>query len=236
MASQDHSAEEAETQAQSRSDDDDGTPAAAADRPEQEEQGEATEPESRRQAEDHSEDPDPTIIDVYIEIPKGSRNKYEWDTETGRFRLDRKLFTAVQYPGDYGFVAEAWGEDGDPLDALVILGDPTFPGCVISGRVVGVFYMTDDSGRDTKIITVPSKDPAWEFINELDDVPNHLLDEIEHFFSIYKDLEQKTVTVDGFGSREDALEELEADFERYRNLDDPQPVMPWTPFTRLDVG
>lgn len=179
---------------------------------------------------EHGGRPDPTIVDVYVEIPKGSRNKYEWDTETGRFRLDRKLFTAVQYPGDYGFVAEAWGEDGDPLDALVILGDPTFPGCVISARVVGVFYMEDDMGRDTKIITVPSRDPAWEHIDELDDVPQHLLNEISHFFAIYKDLEQKTVKVKGFGSRENALDELAADFERYRNLKDPQPIMPWTPY------
>ena len=209
-STQDQGAEEAETQAQ--------------------------EPEERKQAEDTSDRPDPTIIDVYVEIPKGSRNKYEWDVETGRFRLDRKLFTAVQYPGDYGFVAEAWGEDGDPLDALVILGDPTFPGCVISARVVGVFYMNDDMGRDTKIITVPSKDPAWEHIDELDDVPAHLLAEIEHFFSIYKDLEQKKVTVEGFGSREDAIAELEQDFERYRNLDDPQPIMPWTPYAPVNTG
>lgn len=207
MSSPDHSAEEAEAQAQ--------------------------EPTQHRSAEEQGQRPDPTIVDVYVEIPKGSRNKYEWDTATGRFRLDRKLFTAVQYPGDYGFVAEAWGEDGDPLDALVILGDPTFPGCVISARVVGVFYMEDDKGRDTKIITVPSKDPAWAHIDNLEDVPRHLLDEIEHFFSIYKDLEQLTVKVNGFGSREEAISELERDFERYRNLDDPQPVMPWTPYAHL---
>jgi inorganic pyrophosphatase len=184
----------------------------------------------QEQEQDAGQRPEPTIIDVYVEIPKGSRNKYEWDTASGRFRLDRKLFSAVQYPGDYGFVAEAWGEDGDPLDALVILGDPTFPGCVISARVVGVFYMEDDMGRDTKIITVPSKDPQWAYIDELDDVPKHLLDEISHFFSIYKDLEQKNVKVNGYGSREQALEELERDYERYRQLDDPQPIMPWTPF------
>jgi len=186
--------------------------------------------QEHEQEEDAGRRPEPTIIDVYVEIPKGSRNKYEWDTTTGRFRLDRKLFSAVQYPGDYGFVAEAWGEDGDPLDALVILGDPTFPGCVISARVVGVFYMEDDMGRDTKIITVPSKDPQWAYIDELEDVPKHLLDEISHFFSIYKDLEQKTVKVNGYGSRSDALHELERDYERYRQLDDPQPIMPWTPF------
>jgi inorganic pyrophosphatase len=173
---------------------------------------------------------EPTVVDVYVEIPKGSRNKYEWDTKTGRFRLDRKLFSAVQYPGDYGFIAEAWGEDGDPLDALVILGDPTFPGCVITARVVGVFYMEDDKGRDTKIITVPDKDPQWSDIHELDHVPRHLLDEISHFFSIYKDLEQKKVSVDGYGSRADALEELARDYERYKHLDEPLPIMPWTPF------
>lgn len=176
----------------------------------------------------HSEAP--TTIDVYVEIPKGSRNKYEWDHATGRFRLDRKLFSAVQYPGDYGFVAEAWGEDGDPLDALVLLGDPTFPGCVITARVVGVFYMEDDQGRDTKIITVPDKDPQWSDIQELEDVPKHLLDEIAHFFSIYKDLEMKTVTVHGYGSRTKALEELKRDFQRYKELEAPPPVMPWTPF------
>jgi len=186
--------------------------------------------QEQQQDEDAGRRPEPTIIDVYVEIPKGSRNKYEWDTTSGRFRLDRKLFSAVQYPGDYGFVAEAWGEDGDPLDALVILGDPTFPGCVISARVVGVFYMEDDMGRDTKIITVPSKDPQWANIDELEDVPKHLLDEISHFFSIYKDLEQKKVKVNGYGSREQALEELERDYERYKRLDDPQPIMPWTPF------
>jgi inorganic pyrophosphatase len=190
----------------------------------------AGEAEQEEQHDDAGQRPEPTIVDVYVEIPKGSRNKYEWDTETGRFRLDRKLFTAVQYPGDYGFVAEAWGEDGDPLDALVILGDPTFPGCVIAARVVGVFYMEDDMGRDTKIITVPSRDPQWAYIDELDDVPKHLLDEISHFFSIYKDLEQKKVKVLGYGSREDALTELERDYERFKQLPDPRPIMPWTPF------
>ena len=116
------------------------------------------------------------VIEVFVEIPRGSRNKYEWDTTTGRFRLDRMLFSAVHYPGDYGFVVDAWGEDGDPLDALVILNEATFPGCSINARVVGVFYMTDDKGRDTKIITVPQSDPRWSHVRELDHVPKHLLD------------------------------------------------------------
>ena len=173
----------------------------------------------------------PGVALLFVSLPRGDPRFAREDDRLSPPASNRKLFTAVQYPGDYGFVAEAWGEDGDPLDALVILGDPTFPGCVISARVVGVFYMTDDKGRDTKIITVPSKDPAWEFINELDDVPDHLLNEISHFFSIYKDLEQKKVQVDGYGSREEAIAELERDYERYRHLEDPQPIMPWTPFT-----
>ncbi|QBI20247.1 inorganic diphosphatase [Egibacter rhizosphaerae] len=166
------------------------------------------------------------VVEIFVEIPKGSRNKYEWDTRSGRFKLDRMLFSAVHYPGDYGFVSNAWGEDGDPLDAMVILSDPTFPGCTIDARVVGVFYMTDEKGRDTKILGVPDSDPRWSYVKELSDVPKHLLDEIAHFFSIYKDLEQEGVTIEGFGSREDALTELEADYERFRNL--PRaPIMPW---------
>jgi inorganic pyrophosphatase len=161
------------------------------------------------------------VTDVFVEIPKGSRNKYEWDFESGRFRLDRMLFSAVHYPGDYGFVPQTFAEDGDPLDALVILGDPTFPGCLISGRIVGAFWMSDEKGRDTKIITVPESDPRWAHVQELGDIPKHLLDEIAHFFSIYKDLERKTVDVDGFGSRAEALAELKADQERWRHMDNP---------------
>ncbi len=165
------------------------------------------------------------VIEIFVEIPKGSRNKYEWDHEAGRFRLDRMLFSAVHYPGDYGFVLDTFGGDGDPLDALVILGEATFPGCTITARVVGVFWMTDDKGRDTKIITVPHSDPRWSHVRELGDVPKHLLDEIGHFFSIYKDLENKVVKVDGFGSREEALAEIASDHERFRTMEHP-PRMP----------
>src|SRR5688572_14023164 len=120
-------------------------------------------------------------VDVFVEIPKGSRNKYEWIPETGRFTLDRMLFSSVHYPGDYGFVLNTFGGDGDPLDALVILSEATFPGCTIRGRVVGVFYMHDDKGRDTKVLTVPDSDPRWAHVQHLHDVPQHLLDEIAHF-------------------------------------------------------
>lgn len=167
----------------------------------------------------------PDVIEVFVEIPKGSRNKYEFDHHSGRFVLDRMLFSAVHYPGDYGFVPDTWAEDDDPLDALVILGEPTFPGCTIYARVVGIFYMSDDKGRDSKIISVPHADPRWSHVQELDDVPKHLLDEIGHFFSIYKDLEGKKVTVEGFGGREQAVAEVDRDRDRFRELDEP-PLMP----------
>jgi inorganic pyrophosphatase len=164
-------------------------------------------------------------VDVFVEIPAGSRNKYEWDPRIRRFRLDRMLFSAVHYPGDYGFIPYTFSHDGDPLDALVLLGEPTFPGCLITARVIGVFWMSDEMGRDTKVITVPDSDPRWSDVRELDDVPRHLLAEIGHFFSIYKDLEGKGVTVDGFGPKSDALRVIAEDFERYRTMDDP-PAMP----------
>lgn len=170
---------------------------------------------------------DNDVIEVFVEIPKGSRNKYEWDHHTRRFTLDRMLFTAVQYPGDYGFVPHTWAEDSDSLDALVILGEPTFPGCTIHARIVGVFWMTDEKGPDAKIITVPNVDPRWQHVQELRDVPDHLLAEIGHFFSIYKDLEGKKVKVEGFGTRIDALAEVERDRRRFLDIDEAdRPAMP----------
>jgi inorganic pyrophosphatase len=164
-------------------------------------------------------------VDVFVEIPKGSRNKYEWDPATRRFRLDRMLFSAVQYPGDYGFIPQTFSGDGDPLDALVLLGEPTFPGCLITARVLGVFWMSDEKGEDAKIITVPDSDPRWAHLLDIGDVPRHLLDEVGHFFSIYKDLEGKGVHIRGFGSKVDALKAVADDLERYRTMDDP-PAMP----------
>ena len=168
---------------------------------------------------------DAGVVDVFVEIPKGSRNKYEWDHHRGRFVLDRMLFSAVHYPGDYGFIRDTFGHDNDPLDALVILSEPTFPGCTIAARVVGVFWMSDDKGRDTKIICVPDSDPRWSHVQEISDVPTHLLAEIEHFFSIYKDLEKKRVETEGFGTRAEALAEVAGDRERFATMDQP-PLMP----------
>ena len=140
-----------------------------------------------------------TGVPVVVEIPKGSRNKYELDHETGRIRLDRTLFSPVHYPTDYGFVPGTLAEDGDPLDALVLLSEPTFPGCLIDTRVVGMLDMADDKGRDQKLLVVPLTDPQWNHIFAFEEVAPHLLREIEHFFTVYKQLEDKTV--ESFGWR-----------------------------------
>ena len=141
---------------------------------------------------------------VFVEIPAGSRNKYEWDPELGGIALDRRLFTSMSYPADYGFVEGTLGADGDPLDALVLVGEPTFPGCRIRVRVVGVFHMADEKGDDEKVICVPLNDPLWSEIADIDHVPAQLRNEIEHFFQVYKDLENKWTETWGYGDRADA--------------------------------
>jgi len=156
------------------------------------------------------------VIDVIVEIPAGSRNKYEYDHERHLIRLDRRLTTATTYPADYGFVPDTLSKDGDPLDALVLLEDPTFPGCLVRVRVVGVFWMRDEAGPDAKLLTVLEHDPIQAATHDIGDLPPHLLDEIEHFFSIYKDLEPgKTTETGGFEGKEAALEELEASRARF---------------------
>jgi inorganic pyrophosphatase len=142
---------------------------------------------------------------VYVEIPGGSRNKYEWSEEAGGIVLDRRLFTSMSYPADYGFVVDTLAEDGDPLDALVLVSDPTFPGCRIFVHLIGVFHMSDEKGPDEKVICVPLKDPTWGGMSDIHDVPPGLRNEIEHFFQVYKDLEQAgKVVTRGFGNRADA--------------------------------
>jgi inorganic pyrophosphatase len=156
-------------------------------------------------------------IDVVIEIPTGSRNKYEYDHESHVIRLDRRLFTATSYPADYGFVPDTLSNDGDPLDALVLVADPTFPGCVVRARILGVFFMRDEAGLDAKLITVLEHDPQWDDAVDISDIRPHLLNEIEHFFSIYKDLEpEKSTEVMGFDDRTSALKELAACRDAYR--------------------
>ena len=131
----------------------------------------------------------PVDVDVIIEIPKGSRNKYEYDLRLGRIRLDRMLFTATGYPSDYGFVPDTLAEDGDPIDALVLLTEPTFPGCQVHARVIGVFWMHDTKGPDAKLLCVSADDPRFFHLQELGDVPMHQISEIWHFFEIYEALE-----------------------------------------------
>lgn len=128
-------------------------------------------------------------FDVVIEIPKGQRNKYEMDHETGRIRLDRMLFTSTRYPADYGFVEDTLADDGDPLDALVILEEPTFPGCVIRCRAIGMFRMRDEMGKDDKVLCVPATDPRMKRLRDINQVPEFDLLEIQHFFEVYKELE-----------------------------------------------
>ena len=134
-------------------------------------------------------------IDVLIEIPKGSRNKYEYDFEYKKIRYDRMIYSSMHYPADYGFVPETLALDGDPLDVLVLVQEPTFPGCLMEVKPIGVFHMADEKGPDEKLICVPISDPIWNQLNDLSEMNPHLKEEIEHFFQVYKDLEQKKVDV-----------------------------------------
>ncbi len=158
-------------------------------------------------------------FDVTIEIPAGQRNKYEVDHETGRIRLDRMLFTSTRYPHDYGFVEGTLGQDGDPLDALVVLDEPTFPGCLIRCRAIGMFRMTDEAGGDDKVLCVPSGDPRVEHIRDIHHMPEFDRLEIQHFFEVYKDLEPgKSVEGATWVGRIEAEAEIIASTERYENL------------------
>ena len=158
----------------------------------------------------------PEFIDVVIEIPRGSRNKYEYDHERDLIRLDRRLFSATVYPADYGFVPDTLAEDGDPLDVLVLLDDPTFPGCWVEVRPVGVFWMEDEKGPDAKIVSVPARDPTYDTVHDLWDLPQRLLDEIEHFFDVYKMLEpEKESTTRGYEGRDAAWREINAAQQRH---------------------
>jgi inorganic pyrophosphatase len=154
-----------------------------------------------------------------VEIPKGSRNKYEWDEELQAIRFDRFLFSSVVYPLDYGIIPETLAEDGDPLDAMVAVSEPTFPGCVIPVKPIALFKMVDEEGVDDKVVCVPLADPNWNEYERLEDLPEQLRDEVSHFFSVYKTLEQKGVRVDGWYPREDALAVLDAAHKRWAERD-----------------
>ena len=159
-------------------------------------------------------------FDVTIEIPKGERNKYELDHKTGRIRLDRTLFTATQYPADYGFVERTLGEDGDPLDALVLVLVPTFPGCLIRCRAIGMYRMRDEKGGDDKVLCVPAADPRMEHLRDIHHLPEFDKLEIQHFFEVYKDLEPgKSVEGATWVGRAAAEDEIRASWDRATQAD-----------------
>lgn len=140
----------------------------------------------------------PNVVNVIVEVPKGCRNKYEYDHAAKRIKLDRVLFSAVHYPADYGFIENTLAEDGDEVDVLVLISEPTFSGCLIEARPVGVLQMRDEKGIDNKILAVPETDPMWNHIMDIHEIPPHLLAEIENFFLTYKKLEAKVVISDGW--------------------------------------
>lgn len=151
----------------------------------------------------------PRIVNAIIEIQQGGSNKYEYDPNLGLFRLDRVLYSAVHYPMGYGFVPGTLADDGDPIDILVMTDSPTFPGCLIESRPVGLFEMRDEKGEDEKILSIPNADPRYNEIQDLSDMRPHRLREIEHFFAIYKELEHKHVEVVGWRNRAAAYEAIE---------------------------
>jgi inorganic pyrophosphatase len=156
-------------------------------------------------------------LKVFIEIPKGSRNKYEYDRAVGAIKLDRFISTSVVYPTDYGFVPDTLAPDGDPIDVMVCVSEPTFPGCVVFARVVALMDMTDEHGPDPHVLCVPCDDPGWNTLRTLADVPTQLRNEITHFFATYKDLESgRRSEVAGWRDREAALEAIEQAREAFR--------------------
>ena len=160
--------------------------------------------------------PDRGTIEVVVEIPSGSRNKYEYDHARNRFVLDRILYSSVHYPCDYGFIEGSLADDGDPLDVLVVISEPTFPGCIVRARPIGVLDMTDDKGHDYKVLAVAHDDPRWDETGTMQDLSPHRLREIENFFDMYKILEPgKSSTTHGFEGRDAAWAEINASKLRY---------------------
>ena len=157
----------------------------------------------------------PEEVTALIEIPSGSRNKYELDKSSGLLRLDRVLYSAVHYPADYGFIPRTLHEDGDPCDILVLINEPTFPGCQIDARPIGVLMMLDRGEPDDKILAVPSKDPFYGEYFDIADIPQHFLKEVEHFFRIYKDLEGRRVQTVGWEKSEKAMHVINDSIARY---------------------
>ena len=158
----------------------------------------------------------PRVVYVVVEIPKKSRNKYEYDEKGGFVKLDRVIFSSLHYPGDYGFIPQTLHADGDPLDVLVMTNEPTFSGCVIEARPLGVFRLVDKGQLDDKILAVPHTDPLFHEYRTLDDVPRHFLNEVAHFFNVYKDLESAEVVGKGWDGLEQAYAEIKGAVDRYQ--------------------
>jgi len=158
------------------------------------------------------------VLHCIVEIPRGSRNKYEWNEELGPLTLDRFLFSSVVYPTDYGFIPKTMGLDNDPLDVMVCVSEPTFPGCVIKVKPIALLRMRDDNGQDDKVLCVPLSDPNWNSLDRLEDLATPFRDEISHFFGMYKQPEGKVVEVDGWYPKEDAIAEIEAARGRWAEL------------------
>jgi inorganic pyrophosphatase len=157
----------------------------------------------------------PDEVTAIIEIPQGSRNKYELDKESGILKLDRVLYSAMHYPGEYGFIPRTLADDGDPLDILVRMHEQTFPGCMIEARPVGVLRLLDRGEPDDKVLAVPSHDPSHEEYFDIADLPQHYLKEVEHFFLVYKDLEGKRMQILGWEKSDAAIRVIEESIERY---------------------
>lgn len=155
-------------------------------------------------------------VNVLVEIPKGSQNKYEFDKELGAFKLDRVLFSPLHYPGDYGFIPQTLAEDGDPLDALIMVSLRTFPGCVIESRPIGMLKLLDSGKEDSKILCVPTNDPRLEHYKDINNISKRILDEIGHFFRVYKELEGKKVKIIGWKNAAAAKKKIVECIKRYK--------------------
>ena len=160
----------------------------------------------------------PQVVYAVIEIPNGSRNKYEYDKDKEAFALDRVLYSPIHYPAEYGIIPKTLWDDGDPMDILVVMEQPTFPGCVIETRIIGVMKMIDGGESDDKILGVPVNDPKFKDVQDISDMPKPFLDEISHFFTEYKRLEKKTTEVLGWENAEKAFEAVEHSMELYKKI------------------
>ncbi|MFN3322642.1 MAG: inorganic diphosphatase [Bryobacteraceae bacterium] len=160
----------------------------------------------------------PEIVRMIVEIPKNSSNKYEYDGKLGLFRLDRALYSPMHYPGDYGFIPGTLAEDGDPMDVLVLMQEPSFTGCLIEVRPVGILNMVDNQERDQKVLAVPTRNPRYDQIHTMDQIFSHVRREIEHFFAIYKELEGRVTKMQGWGGPREARKAIMDSRQRYLDV------------------